>query len=133
MRIILDTNVILSAFLTQGMSCRVLERCTEEHDLYISSWILKEVEEKLEKKFKIRQIDKNEALEFLKSAFWVIQPKGKLPNKSRDKDDNNLLLLADYVSAIALITGDKDLLTLKKYKKTAILPPRDFYQKYLLR
>lgn len=132
MKIIFDTNVILSAFLTQGMSWRVFEKCLDEHEVFISDWIIKEVREKLTKKFKVPKEEVDKALKFIKSNFFVVVPKGNKPKKSRDEDDNNLLLLADFISAKALITGDKDLLTLKKYKKTTILNPTKFYQKYLL-
>lgn len=131
MKVVFDTNVILSAFLTQGVSSRILLKCLEEYEVYISGWIIEEIKEKLENKFKIKKTDIKEFLEFIKDTFLIVEPRGKLPNKSRDKDDNNLLLLAEYVSAKVLVTGDNDLLVLKKYKKTRILNPRDFYRKYL--
>lgn len=132
MKIVLDTNIILSAFLTQGASWRVVEKCLEEHEIYVSEWIIKEVKEKLEKKFKVGRRDIEETLQFIRSAFLVVNPKGKAPKISRDKDDNNLLWLADFVSAKVLITGDSDLLILKRYKNTKILNPKNFHQKYLL-
>jgi len=132
MKIVLDTNVVLSTFLTQGMSSLVVEKCLKEHRVYISNWIKKEVKGNLRKeKFHFTKNEIEATLKFINSACLTVEPEGKLPNSCRDKDDNNLLLLADYVSARALITGDNDLLTLKKYKKTLILTPRDFYQKYL--
>ncbi len=49
MRIFLDTNVILSAILTQGLSFRLLDLCIDKHDLFISNWIINEVSDKLQK------------------------------------------------------------------------------------
>jgi len=50
--IIFDTNVILAAFLTHGASAEVVEHCITEHEVFISSFILREVEDKLRNKFR---------------------------------------------------------------------------------
>jgi len=47
-----------------------------------------------------------------------------------DKDDNNILYLAQYIDADLIITGDKDLLELKIIKKSMIINPRTFMEKY---
>lgn len=49
----------------------------------------------------------------------------KLPKSvlSPDPDDNYLLALADLGQAQFLVTGDKDLLALKRYKFTRIVTP----------
>jgi len=128
MKIILDTNVILSAFITEGLSYKVFEICIANHNLFISNWIIKETEEKLKNKFKVKQKEIDELVLFIKNNFTVLEPKGKLPTNCRDKEDNNLLLLAEFTKSDIIITGDKDLLILNKYKKTKILTPREFYQ-----
>ncbi|MCL4550295.1 MAG: putative toxin-antitoxin system toxin component, PIN family [Bacteroidetes bacterium] len=45
----------------------------------------------------------------------------------RDKDDNNILETAVAAKANVIISGDKDLLVLKKYKNISIISPREFY------
>lgn len=47
----------------------------------------------------------------------------------RDEKDNFLLDLCNDGKADYLLTGDEDLLTLKKYKKTTILKITDYLQK----
>jgi len=130
MKIILDTNVILSAFITQGLSSRVLEICNDKHQLFISSWIINELIGKLKSKFKIPQKEINRFKDFLLTAFRVIQPKGEIPKLCRDKDDNNILYLAQYIDADLIITGDKDLLDLKNFQNCKIINPRTFMEKY---
>jgi len=130
MKVVIDTNVILSSLITQGMAHRVVEKCLEDHDLFISDWVIREVAEKLTEKFKVKKSDVKETVRFIKSTFVLIKPEGKLPTKCKDKDDNNLLLLAGSIDADVMITGDKDLLVIKKYKSTIILTPRDFYQQF---
>ena len=50
---------------------------------------------------------------------------------SRDPKDDYLLALAKAAKADLLITGDEDLLVLKKYGKTRILKPSVFKREFL--
>ena len=130
MKIVFDTNVILSALITQGLSSRILDICIDKHEIFISPWILKEVIEKLDKKFKVKNSEISKVEIFLRNVCKVIYPTAELPNVCRDKDDNNILQLADFVSADLIITGDNDLLILKKYKEAKIINPREFMRNY---
>lgn len=130
MKIVFDTNMILSALLTQGLSARVLDICIDLHELYISPWIINEVLRKLEKKFKVPSDELLRVEEFLKSGFIPVESAGRLPDICRDKDDNNILLLAENQNTDLIITGDKDLLVLKKYLNTEIITPRFFLEKH---
>ena len=130
MRIILDSNVIISALTTQGLSSRVLDLCIDKHVIFISSWILNEVTRILSNKFKIESEKLIRIIKFIKSATSNIEPKGKKPTHCRDEDDNNILHLAKYVHAELIITGDEDLLILKEYEDTKIITPRQFMENY---
>lgn len=130
MKIVFDTNVILSALITQGLSSRVLNICIDKHQLFISPWIVNEVLVKLNVKIHVPKPEIERASLFLDAIFNIILPKGDLPAICRDKDDNNILLLAQNVNANIIITGDNDLLSLKAYLKTKIISPRQFIEKY---
>ncbi len=130
MKIVFDTNVILSSLVTQGLSHRVLKICIDNHKLFISKWIINEVIEKLELKFTIKKSEIKRIKEFVLNAFETIEPKGEIPTVCRDKDDNNILHLAEYLNADVIITGDKDLLDLKKFNKTIIITPRIFMEEH---
>ncbi len=130
MRIILDTNVILSALITQGLSSRILDLCIDQHNLFISQFIIDEVKDKLKSKFNITPKNIKKVLTFITSSFIIASPKGTIPDACRDKDDNNILLLSDFINADLIITGDKDLLSLKRYKHAIIITPRDYMEKY---
>ena len=130
MKIVFDTNVLLSAFITQGLSTRVLDICIDYHQLFISKFIMSEVIEKLEKKFKVKNKEIIKIKNFLNNAFSNIEPKSEKPLICRDKDDNNILHLADYINADIIITGDNDLLDLKEFNKIDIISPRQFMEKY---
>lgn len=53
------------------------------------------------------------------------------PSLCRDPKDNFLLGLSEISKADYLITGDNDLLILKKYKKTEIITIKEFERKYI--
>ncbi len=130
MKIVFDTNVILSALITQGLSSRVLNICIDKHQLFISSWIINEVLLKLDVKMHVSKSEIERVSVFLDNIFNKIDPEGDLPTLCRDKDDNNILLLAQNVKANIIITGDNDLLSLKEYLKIKIISPRQFIEKY---
>jgi len=48
-----------------------------------------------------------------------------------DIDDNKLLELAETCEADYLITGNTNDFTLKEYKSTKIVNPRDYWENYL--
>jgi len=130
MKIVFDTNVILSAFLTQGLSSRVLDICIDLHEINISPWIQKEVIEKLKTKFKISKGELKRVNNFLHSEFNIIKPSGEKPTICRDENDNNILHIANYLKVDLIITGDKDLLVLKEYSGIRIINPRQFMENY---
>jgi putative PIN family toxin of toxin-antitoxin system len=130
MKIVFDTNVILSALLTQGLSSRVLDICIDYHEIVISPFILNEVSKKLKIKFKLSTLELDRVTKFIQSEFQIIQPSGQKPVISRDEDDNNILQIADYIKADLIITGDNDLLILEKYSGINIITPRKFMEQY---
>ena len=75
--------------------------------------------------FNLDQVNNFLDLYFQKAI--LIFPSQKI-NLSRDLDDNKFLELAKEVRADYLITGDKDLLTLKTFEKTKILKPSQFLE-----
>lgn len=130
MKIVFDTHVILSALITHGLSTRVLDICIDKHVLFVSPWIINEIIEKLNVKLNIPSAEIERASSFIHNVCINVNPKGALPSICRDKDDNNILLLAQDVAADVIITGDRDLLILKKYLDTHIISPRQFIEYY---
>ena len=99
MKIVFDTNVILSAFLTQGLSFRVLDICLDAHRLFISDFILNEGSDKLRNKFAIPKKEEARVMKLLKEMFYKLNPKGDPPDICKDKDDNAILHLAQFIKA----------------------------------
>lgn len=59
----------------------------------------------------------------------IFEPEQVDESVCRDKDDIKIIGTALSGNAKFIITGDDDLLTLKKYGKVAIITPRDFWSR----
>lgn len=129
MKLVLDSNIYVAAFATHGLCQALFEHCLENHEIFIGYEILAEVKRILIKKIKQPEDLTNQQIHFLRSHLELIDaPKLESP-VSRDPNDDHVLSLAYEVKAMYLITGDKDLLVLKKYKSIPIVTPRIFWEK----
>jgi putative PIN family toxin of toxin-antitoxin system len=128
MTIVLDTNVLIAAFISpKGICNEVFELCIHNHSLIVSEFILSEIKEKLKQKFNFTEEEITEIIELLLLRFKVVNIKGNIINVCRDPDDNNIIETAVSGKATIIISGDKDLLTLKKFQDINIISPREFY------
>jgi putative PIN family toxin of toxin-antitoxin system len=125
--LVLDTNVLISAIVFKGVPEKILKLCILENkfDSVISPEILAELRTKLKFKFGFPDGLIKEWELILKNTL-----KNMLPfyntKVCRDPDDNKILDLAIFSGAKYIITGDKDLLSLGKYKDIMIITPTDF-------
>lgn len=124
-KVVIDTNIFVSAILFGGNPKKILELLEEEKfDLLISPDLYVEIFSKLDD-FSAEEILTNNLRFVLDYKAFKIAPK-KTVNVCRDPKDNMLLSLCGEGHADFLITGDKDLLVLKNFKQTKILNPKDF-------
>jgi putative PIN family toxin of toxin-antitoxin system len=128
MKLILDSNVIIAAFAGRGLCNSLFELCLEQHDIFISDFILLEVRKNLSKKLNLPTKKADMIITYLKE-FCLVGHYNKLKIRvCRDKDDDEILGLAKGVRAQYIITGDSDLLSLKKFELTEIISPRQFWE-----
>jgi len=127
-RALFDTNVLLAAFLTEGVCEKLLTRARKRHfDLITCPFILREFERVLAKKFSATKTERETALALIsEAAMDIVHPSATAPGARRDSDDDNVLACAVEAAAEYLVTGDKDLLHMKTYKGIRILTPRAF-------
>lgn len=126
MKIVFDTNVLISAFLTTtGPSQYVLSRALRRHRVILSAYILNEFQEKPIKKLGMPRSFVREAMDFLKRRTHLIEPAESHGITFKDKKDIPILLLAGSSGAHYLVTGDKALLELKKYGVCTLIRPRE--------
>ena len=128
MRLVIDTNVLIAAFISHGVCNELLEHCVLNHDVVLSAFILDELKEKLTKKFKYTDREANTVTSLLRSRCAVVATQ-KLPSPiSRDPDDDNIIATAMSGTCGYIITGDKDLLVLKKVGDIIIVSPSHFWK-----
>ncbi|QQO07862.1 putative toxin-antitoxin system toxin component, PIN family [Breznakiella homolactica] len=130
MKVVLDTNVFISAFFWNGKPRRVLERGIEGLDeLYICNEILEEISLVLRRpKFKVPEQGIDYFIQSIEDITHKVLIKGSVKGVCRDRADNAILECALLGKADWLITGDEDLLVLQKYKKIKITTAADYLE-----
>ncbi len=128
MKAVFDTNVLIAAFLTEGICAKLLIRARKrDFDLILCDAILQEFERVLKKKFATSPSEISEVLAILSEAAWDIRLRiDTIAPVCRDPDDDLILACARESVADYIVTGDEDLLVLKDYQGTSIIGPREF-------
>ncbi|MCR1795918.1 putative toxin-antitoxin system toxin component, PIN family [Leptospira sp. id769339] len=128
-KVLLDTNVYISAILFGGKPRLILEELISGKVIgYISDSILKEVELTLKKpKFKLTE----EFISVILSEIEQITEKTTNISLSdysglRDRDDYHILESSLSAKVDYLITGDQDLLVLGNLKSLKIVSPEQY-------
>ena len=128
MRIVLDTNVLVAAFITRGTCADLVEHCVLNYDLVTSRFILEEFRWVLTEKFGISRADAAGAVKLLKSYMGTVMPVPLGERVSRDESDDAILATAVAGKCGVIVSGDKDIVILKEYMGIAILAPDDFWK-----
>ena len=131
MKIVIDTNVLISAFLFGGISADVYDYCYIFHKMYLSEWILNEFKKKLITKFKIPEEKIKIIIKQIKTGCIIINPNGVKPSVCRYPDNNNIVHLARYIKSDYIISDDSDLLDLQMFNKFRILHQHQYIDIHL--
>jgi putative PIN family toxin of toxin-antitoxin system len=127
-RLLLDTNVLIAAFISRGACHELLAHCIYNHEPVTSKTLLREFQEKLVEKFRFTLSEARDAAALLASRLEIVEPKALSKPVSRDPDDDLVLAAAVAGDCRCLITGDKDLLVLKRFLEIRILSPAEFWK-----
>lgn len=128
MRVALDTNVLVSAFATRGLSADVLNLILAHHQLLLGETVLREFDRVLRSKFKVPDRTVLETTAFLRTQAIVISGAPPLDLEIRDKDDAPILAEAVHGLADVLVTGDQDLLSVAETSPIHVLTPRGLWE-----
>lgn len=124
MRVFTDTNFLLSAFASRGLSAELFEQLLKRADVIYSQQVKNELFDKLIHKFKFPSEYLVEIGLLLESLTEVADSK-KVIHTLRDTDDEYILASAVAANCEFLITGDKDLLSVhNEVKEIKIVSPR---------
>lgn len=128
MKAVFDTNVLIAAFLTEGICAKLLIRARRrDFDMILCDEILHEFKRVLKKKFAASPHEMSEALTILSAAAQgILGQTDSIVPICRDSDDDLILACARDAIADYVVTGDEDLLVLKNYEGISILSPREF-------
>ena len=128
-RVVLDTNVLVSALLFRGGVSKLVELWKKGRIVpIISPATFKEFRDVLAyPKFsltesEIKTIIEDEILPF----FEVIEAREEIRDACRDPEDNKFLACALSASADYILSGDKDLCDMRRYKTVTIIKIADF-------
>jgi len=126
MRIVLDTNVYISAAITSGLSQDILELAgtTNLITLLTSEEILEELKEKLLSKFDRSENIVSLFIERIKKLAEVIEINQKVYLVERDPEDNKILECALSGKTNLIVTSDQDLIKLKTFRGIGIIHPK---------
>jgi len=131
-RVVLDTNVVVSALLFTGISSKLVPLWQNDLiTLLVSRGILEEYLRVLSyPKFKLSEGDiKGLIQEELLPYVEVVKSGRRLRVVGRDPSDDKFVECAVAGRARVIISGDKDLLSIGRYRKTLIQSPAQFLEK----
>jgi uncharacterized protein len=126
-KVFLDTNVLVASVATRGLCSELLELVIHDHELLTCQPVLSELERVLANKLRIPAPVITGFIGLLKSEARIVEP-GEHPAVSI-KDAADLPILASAVSARAdvFVTGDRELLGLRRIGDLPIVSPRDLW------
>jgi uncharacterized protein len=128
-RVVLDTNVFVSALLVpNGPPARLLEGFRDDAwELLISGIILQEYAEVLLRpEFTLPPSLVSDLLDEIRRKAIDVVPSKRYRAVEQDPDDNEFIDVAVEGRADFLVSGDQDLLTMKRFRDIRIVPPVEF-------
>ncbi len=131
MRIVIDTNVLISGVFFGGFPRKVLSAVVgQKVTACATTEIISEYEEIMQEMINGKQGHINRAiLRPLIKAMEIIEPITHV-EICRDPDDNKFLECAKDSHALYIVSGDKDLLVIEQFENIQIMTAKDFCENY---
>lgn len=135
MRLVIDTNVLVSAFLWRGTAARLIELAGEKViTLCSSTALIEELSSVLHRKKFAKQVVATglkpvQMIQHYRRLVTVVTAHKLDQPVSRDRDDDAVLACARAAMADAIVSGDDDLLVLKSFAGIPILTTAQVLQR----
>ena len=131
MRVMLDTNILVSAFVFKSKKMnKLIYNLSKNHEIVICSYTIEELKGLMKEKF---NVDLKDLDDFLRDfPFDLVYSPTSVENKLfeiRDKDDYIILHTAIIEDVDVFITGDKDFDDII-IDKPEIMKTSEFLEKY---
>ena len=127
MRVLLDTNVLVAAFLTRGTCHEIFAVCLERHVLCTSERILGELSRALSGKIGIPEPKADAAVRLVRGNAEIVKHGPLAQAVCRDPDDDHVLAAALAGAVDCIVTGDEELLVLGSHGGVPIIAPAAFW------
>ena len=128
MRILVDTNVIVSGLIAKGICSEILEDLNYSHTPIITPYVLAECQEVLFHKFHLSKMTVKSLLNVMERYYTKGENSTKLLNVCRDPDDNQIFADALINKVDVILTGDKDLFIIERHEGIKIIGPKDYWK-----
>jgi putative PIN family toxin of toxin-antitoxin system len=130
-KIVIDTNVVVSALFFGGKPEKLLQYAIRESiNAVVSKEIIDEYNElSLRMTSKYPEKQKRFPLDDFISACAVVHPSRKI-TVCRDSDDNKFLECATEAKCLYVVSGDNDLLDLKSFEGVEIITVAQFFERF---
>ncbi|MFA6489808.1 MAG: putative toxin-antitoxin system toxin component, PIN family [Candidatus Micrarchaeia archaeon] len=127
MKVVLDTNALISATLWPNSSARktLLLLRGQEAKFYTSKTILEEYEKAIKRDFPEMVERLPELTGYIATVFALAEPSSRLHVVKEDPEDDKIIECAVAAGAEFIITYDTHLLKLQKYGGIRILTPEN--------
>ncbi|HZW54973.1 MAG TPA: putative toxin-antitoxin system toxin component, PIN family [Nitrososphaerales archaeon] len=130
MRVVVDTNVLISALIRGGKPRRVLFHLFEQHQVVSSPQLLAELADVLSRG-KFDDVDESQIetfLSILSSGVILVTPSKSFKVISEDPDDDVVLSTAYQGGATHIVSGDRHLLDLGEFKGIRIVTVKKMFE-----
>lgn len=123
LRVVLDTNVVVSAVISKGKPRELLNRGIENrYRIVTSEPLLKEIGTVLHRsKFKTSEDEVNDVILALIQSSDITTIVSNFKAVRQDPADDMILNTAHDGGVDVIVTGDRHLLDLKRFKRTRIM------------
>ncbi|HPE72025.1 MAG TPA: putative toxin-antitoxin system toxin component, PIN family [Candidatus Competibacter sp.] len=128
MRLVLDTNIVISALLWRGKPYQLLETISHSHELrlFASPALLEELADVLARPMATKRLallgkTAAEVLADYQTVLEVVEPSAVPRVVLRDVDDDQVIAAALAAQADFIVSGNDDLLSVGRYQGIRII------------
>lgn len=134
-KVVFDTNVWVSIFMKKTLSRDFSKILNKKAAVYTTEEIMTEISRvlmypKISEILQHSNIHARTILRAITTNSTMVKPRVKIQVIEEDPEDNKILECANEAGANIIVTGDKHLLKLGKFKKTIIPTPRQFLDNF---
>lgn len=129
MRVVLDTNVLISRLLVAGSApAKAFDLAITQHEVVCSTATMEELADVLSRRRFDRYVSVSDRVQFMRRLLQVLTMIEVITqiDECRDPKDDKFLALALDAGVDCIVSGDRDLLAMSPWREIKIVAPADF-------